>query len=245
MRLGQIARKLDLTTQELADYMESRFGQSGLGANSRLTEEELADALRHFAPHQAASFFTSEKNQLSEAAPEASGMAPEEPPASAHEPEQSQTVTPIQPQPESPPEPVVEVIKAPKVELSGLKVLGKIELPEKKKKADPPADATKENRRPGSAHKQPLAPGGSSPRKNPIALQREREARELLRKKQEEAKSRKEKKTNHYFKAIEQKQTTVARAPRLHREEVEVLAPLNEQPPPRTWWGKLMRWFNT
>lgn len=246
MRLGQIARKLDITTQELAGYLEREFGHGGLGTNSRLTEEQLAQALRHFAPQQADRFFTSSKNL--QAGPGAEDFTDPltDPPVSENVPAAGPALPP--PAEELPPPGSVEVIRPPKVELSGLKVLGKIELPEKKKKDAAPGGVPPEDgARPAGTPRTVKHPttDSSHPRKNPVALQREREERELLRKRQEEARRKKEKKTSHYHKNIEQKKVQVGRAPRVVSEELEVMPPLHEPPAPRTWWGKLMRWFNT
>jgi hypothetical protein len=234
MRLGQIARKLDISPAELTTFLQEQFGPQDWGTNSRLTEAQLAQALRHFAPDQAVSFFQSGK---AEAEPQ---------PESTTEPTKELVVeqkpAPVDERPE-----VVEVIKAPKVELSGLKVLGKIELPEKKKK-EPAADSTAkpdgaESSRP--RRKPQAREERSQPRKNPIAQQREREEREALRKKQEEAQRLKEKKASRYLKAVQNKAVKVAKAPRLLEEEVEVVQPEEVRPAPKTLLGKFLRWLNS
>lgn len=237
MRLGQIARKLDITPAELSAFLVQHFGAQDWGTNSRLTEEQLARALRQFAPNQADSFFQSVKSEEPETPAEATPAAVTEPVAEKN-PE-----PPTAPQPEH-----VEMIKAPKIELSGLKVLGKIELPEKKKKPAPegtelPAEGVAAGRNP--RRKPYPREERPQPKKNPIALQREREEREALRKKQEEAKRLKEKKADRYFKAVQEKAAKVTKAPRLVKEDFEVVTPLEEKPLPTTWWGKLMRWLNT
>lgn len=237
MRLGQIARKLDITPAELSTFLVHHFGPQDWGTNSRLSENQLSQVLRHFAPDQADSFFQSAKAEEPETPAEV------EIPVAGDPPVQEKPETPSESRPEA-----VEVIKAPKVELSGLKVLGKIELPEKKKKpapeaTEPPAEgappARPARRKPFAREERP------QPKKNPITLQREREEREALRKKQEEAKRLKEKKADRYFKVVQEKAAKVAKAPRLVKEELEVVTPLEEKPAPTTWWGKVMRWLNT
>lgn len=239
MRLGQIARKLDITPAELGAFLQSQLGVEEWGTNSRLSEEQLTRVLHHFAPDQADRFF-----QISKV---------DEPELPAT-PEPAAPVTPVpESRPAEPPEARpegVEVIKAARVELSGLKVLGKIELPEKKKK-EPAGDQPEKGAEAGS---QPARPPRHRPQarderpqaqKNPIALQREREAREALRKKQEETQRQKEKKANRYFKAIQQKPVKVTRAARMVQEELEVVNPEPEMPAPKTWWGRFLRWLNT
>lgn len=239
MRLGQIARKLDITPAELGAFLQEQFGVYEWGTNSRLSEAQLAAVLRHFAPDQANTFFQNTK--VEEPQPPAA-PSPVEPVAL---PSKNPPDVRAETRPEG-----VDVIKAPKVELSGLKVLGKIELPEKKKKepvsdgGENPIDGHVPTGRP-ARRKSPGREERPQPHSNPIALQREREEREALRKKQEEAKRLKEKKAKRYFKTVQQKPVKVTKAARIVEEEVEVMTPHLERPEPKTWWGRFLRWLNT
>jgi len=145
-----------------------------------------------------------------------------------------------------------EVIKAPKVELSGLKVLGKIELIEPKKKEKPPAEPvvqdtkteTQEKVRPGrkqipiKAKKEPA----QQPWKNPIALQREREAREAEEKKREAAEREKEKRKEHYLKRVKVGQPT--KPARIFDEPLEPQISQMPEKRPLSIWGRFMKWLN-
>src|SRR5258706_456053 len=107
-----------------------------------------------------------------------------------------------------------DVIKATKVEVSGLKVVGKIDLPELRKKelSTPGIEPASEN--PGEAEKKHrLRERLQSPykkdrteqrpaRKNPMALQREREAQEAETKRQAKAEQEKEQRTKNYYKKV-------------------------------------------
>lgn len=152
----------------------------------------------------------------------------------------------------------VDVIKAPKVTLSGLRVIGKIDLPEPKKKettieqktvpaeealatessvpaAVPPKSQRKNNKyadRRGRVER---------PRENPIALQREREMREAEARRKEELKKEKERRTQFYNNRI--KQSAPKRAARLVDEPVERLDEIQEEP--KTLLGKIWRWLTT
>jgi hypothetical protein len=154
-----------------------------------------------------------------------------------------------------------EVIKAPKVELSGLKVLGKIELPEPKKKEtqpqteeatedqaqkqEAPVESTppyKEKRKPENRKPYPnKRESNDRPKINPIALHREREALEAEKRRRAQAEQEKEKRTQHYLKKV--KVVAPTKSARLIKEEVEEMTPL--APIPKTWWGKFMKWLNT
>jgi hypothetical protein len=155
---------------------------------------------------------------------------------------------------ESTPEPgsepsidTAEVIKAPKIELSGLKVLGKIELPEpKKKETDSPEaeksqpdlskDLGKERRFKENRRQQ-------RPSKNPIAVRREQEAEEERKKREEEYRLQKERRTQNYLKKVKAPQQT--KAVRIFKEDTQQMSVSELQDPPKTLWGKFMKWLTT
>jgi hypothetical protein len=118
---------------------------------------------------------------------------------------QAELVTSISPEPtevepvggsneESPELKEDEVIKAPKIALPGLKVVGRIDLPEPKKKEIDEGSAeivnpeSTQEERPKRVDRRssPRDKSHERPRKNTIAAQREREAREAERKRKEE-----------------------------------------------------------
>ena len=149
--------------------------------------------------------------------------------------------------PESEPLPDrIEVIKAPKVELSGLKVLGKIDLPDTKKKQAEAPQENSETEQPREFNRERKSPGYKKtqrPPKNPIALQREREALAAQQKREEELQLKKEKRTQNYLKKVKSHQPT--KAAKLHREEAEEMSAAELAEPPKTLWRKFIRWLKT
>ena len=150
------------------------------------------------------------------------------------------------------------IIKAPKVELRGLTVLGKIELPGAKKKEYVTAEISEEavnpevdqpvvrvekpvERRP--KHQSENRRGYQDrPRRNPVTAQREREQREAEEQKKEEALRQKEKRTQYYQSRV--KPAVPTKAARIFNEQVTQ----DEQfaaDKPKTLWGKFVRWLTT
>ena len=255
MRLGQLARKLAIRQTEIVQFLASNNIQIEDGSNTRLEDDHVELVLKRYAPtleltqEQIVPAFqqAEEREQLSR---EDRGMQSDEvlenvpfsepEPANVHDvSENSETEIP-------------EVIKAPKVELPGLKVIGKIELPEPKKKevpaseGDVPVEKTEVPSEPlPRQERRSLKPNRTArteprPRKNPIALQREREAMEAERKKKEQAEREKEKRTQHYHRKI--KTTAPTKSVKLVKEEVEEMyTPAVENP--TSLWGKFMKWL--
>jgi hypothetical protein len=132
---------------------------------------------------------------------------------------------------------VPEVIKAPKVELQGLKVLGKIDLPEPKKKEG--TEQTAENRPARERREKKFFERRE--KHNPIALQREREEREAEQKRQEKLKAEKELKTKRYLNKVKPQ---TAKPVRLLREDVEEMR-FEEEPQPKSMLGRFWKWLRT
>ena len=149
--------------------------------------------------------------------------------------------------PASEPDPErIEVIKAQKVELSGLKVLGKIDLPDTKKKQSETPQENSETEQPREFNREKRSPSYKKtqrPQKNPIALQREREALAAQKKREEELQLQKEKRTQNYLKKVKPHQPT--KAAKLIREEAEEMSAAELAEPPKTLWGKFIRWLTT
>jgi hypothetical protein len=215
MRLGQLSRKLSVSIDELVQFLAAQGVPIENHSNTRL-EHYHEEALR--------------KRYPLDATPGADSVEPPgTPPAEI-------AVAPDVEEEKAPPAEMPELIKAPKVELSGLKVLGKIELPESKKK-EPKADDMRRN-----DQRLQSAPQRQRPRTNPIAKQRELAAREEQKQREERLRLEKERKTQFYLKRLK------AQAPpkpvRMYEETTEMSAAENE-PAPSSLWGKFMRWLNS
>jgi hypothetical protein len=252
MRLGQLARKLALKPGEISDFLTSQQVDIGTEFNTRLEKEHVALIIQHFAPDG----YIDEANIpeapviMEKAAPTVSVEIPE-PPIEAqlqegHEVSQPQEHSMVELN-------KTEVIKAPKIELTGLKVIGKIDLPEPKKKAtadggvvQPPENAGTERQKHSTPrdkeiiHRKVDRPE-SRIRKNPIALQREREAMEEEKRKQEKAERDKEKRTRNYLKKV--KASAPTKPLKLMREQTEELS--EETKTPKTVLGRFFKWLTT
>ncbi len=221
MRLGQLARQLGVTTDKIVNFLATRDITVENSNNARIDDGFADLVVQHFAPGNDAL-----KEQIA-IVPDAP-VTPETEPKSTEDEEVGA-------------EPLPDLIKAPKIELPGLRVLGKIELPEKKK-AEPlqEAEPVKE-----SMPVPPRRPQKNYPvreRKNPITLAREREEQEKKRKLAELREKEKQRKKEFYEKRLKPQAPT--KAVRIVNEEYEEMAPL-EPERPKTVWGRFMRWLNT
>ena len=254
MRLGQLARKLALRPTDIVEFMAENNIRIPEGANARLENDHVNLIMKRFVPGW------TETSEV-ESEPEEEVILPEadsEPLNSDQlntEEQTSPTAEPVQEQELT--EESSEVIRAPKIELSGLKVLGKIDLPEQKKKEDLPKE---EGTVPESATPEEDKPeGGKRERreyrrtfdvnkkrhqrseKNPIALQREREAKEAQKQRMEKVALEKEKRTQKYLQNY--KPSAPTKATRLVKEDVVEMTQQDLVEPPKTIFGKILRWL--
>ncbi len=245
MRLGQLARKLAVRPSQIVVFLSTKQIYLEEGSNARLEDTHVSTIVNYFAPERLNEIL---KISIEAAAPIVESSAVVE----VVEVKELIEQTPVPELAINFEEEKIEVIKAPKVELTGLKVLGKIDLPEPKKKETIELDkpdgeqATEEKVRPrpstkrsntNSRDRQP----SEKPWKNPIALQREREAREADEKRRESLEREKEKRRQHYLGKVKTGQPT--KATRLYDEQAEE-APVIKSAPPKTLWGKFMKWLN-
>lgn len=255
MRLGQLARKLALRPSQIVDYLATQQVFPVEGSNARLSDEVTERVIQHFAPERLSEILTTEeKNPEPVSIPEsieetrAITKAVEKMEVAAIEPSTVAEASAVKP----------EVIKAPKVELTGLKVLGKIELEETKKKpsltpeseheVEPPKDeipaiGKKQKRTERKEYPQRKETLKQRVDRNPIAEQRERMAREEEENRKAKAERDKEKRTQYYLQRV--KTGTPTKAVKMVSEPVESFSMKEVGPVPKTWWGKFMRWLNT
>ena len=254
MRLAQLSRKFSVLPAEIVDLLARHNIALEPSANAKVEGEALTIVIAHYAPQS-----LEQNSQQQE-------ISVNEPPA--NESVETETVEPVVSQlieepkiSEQQSQPVSEeqstvlngvggVIKAPKVELKGLKVLGKIELPEPRKKEEPapPSDeASVEEQRPVARtenrerreRRQLKKPSHDS--RNPVALERERLAREAAERRKQELEREKERRKLHYHKKVVPKGPT--KAVRRY-EEHEAMTPETEERP-KSLWGRIIRWLTT
>jgi hypothetical protein len=231
MRLKQLARKLSLKSGEIVDFLALHHIVIEDDPNARLEKEHVELVIRKFAPDELTT--RTEWKEVEEKIPVA-----------VEEPEPQGQPAPVSEEATAPEK--TEVIKAPKIELSGLKVLGKIELPESKKKTLPaPPEEIAEPLRPVPENKRPATRRKQEPKswKNPLEEQREREAREAKKKRQQLAQQAKEKRTENYMKRV--KPSTPTKRAKLVEEQSVQISETELTDPPKTWLGKMVRWFRT
>ena len=249
MRLGQLARKLAIRPSQIVDYLSTHQIYFEDGSNAKLNDEHVNYIVQHFAPDRlkeiTADINTEEVENMVTPA-----LIISEPSPDREDPKIENVEGDRDTKLERP-----EVIKAPKVELSGLKVLGKIELPEARKKekptVDPVAEDTKteiqEQRRPKAESRKQVSTKSNrevtqQSWRNPIALQREREAREAEERKKEAAEREKERRKEHYLKRVKVGQPT--KPARIIDEPVELHINQNTDKRPSSLWGRFIKWLN-
>ncbi|MCE2935388.1 MAG: hypothetical protein ACK5V5_10655 [Cyclobacteriaceae bacterium] len=245
MRLGMLARRVSKTPGEVVAFLASRQIMVDDSANGRLEEACVRLVLETFAPQRLANPAVPLAEQPGQVQTETPTTGEPQPTGLAEKSEE-EPGTSVEEMP-----PLPDVIKAPKVELPGLKVIGKIELPEPRKKEaagseEKPSAENDVAERPrprvdrSRAQRQDR---GRPPRKNPVALQREREAREAEERRQQELEDQKRKKTEHYLKRVSQKVNRPTKAARLVQEPTETLA--DTRPAPTTLLGRFWRWLTS
>ncbi|MEO7990704.1 MAG: hypothetical protein ABI663_14245 [Chryseolinea sp.] len=253
MRLGQLARKISIRQSDMVDLLAKSGISIANESNARLEDEHVHVILQHFAP----SFLAEKIEEIDVILPEAT--------------EESKIITTVNTIEEEPVENVipkiktiateeqeekVEVIKAPKVDLPGLKVIGKIDLPEPKKKEVPPVEESEKTEVPvGNSETnpkpRPLRSRNVQDNRrertnrssiNPVALQREREARAVEEKRKADAIKEKEKRTEYYLNRV--KTSVPTKAARIYSESVEEYK-VPKKDEPKTLLGKFFRWLRS
>lgn len=272
MRLGQLARKLSIRPDQIVEYLQKFRITVEEGSNARVEDIHAEKVIAHFAPAlspmQVQELLGKEINPESEPEVVVEEVNVPEAPVEetlVQEPVEVITVTSemveAAPSEEEEEEPeAIEVIKAPKVELPGLRVVGKIELPQPKKKEEVITETSESDAQDQSVTEikqeertQPTRKQRNNrpsrnrddnrerPRKNPIALQREREARQAEKKKREEEKKKKEQRAIHYAKKI--KQQPAVKSITQYRDEVVEEKKQVVREEPTTTWSRFLKWF--
>jgi len=243
MRLGQLARKLAIRPVEIVDFLSRQSIQVDGGNNTRLEDEYVTLILQKYAPGELIENI--EKAIIEEEITEI-------PTIESVNKASSFDIAIPEKIPSILEEEKIEVIKAPKIELSGLKVLGKIELPDLKKKELLVNEEESETKDPVVANQtesrrviRKSIPQRSNPPnrvKNPVTEKREREAKETEQKRKESIEADKEKRTLHYLKKVNTGQPVKTVKIREEKIEVQKVAKATE---PSSLWVKLRRWLTT
>ncbi|MCB0490919.1 MAG: hypothetical protein KDC93_00745 [Cyclobacteriaceae bacterium] len=245
MRLAQLARKIGVKPSEIATFLANKNLPIEDSSNAKVADDQLEIVLLEYAPSMLPSVEVGEPQEMAEEktestlvaerldVPEDIGLAETDEPGEIIIEENDETTK--------------EVIKPVLVELPGLKVVGKIDLPEPKKKEEENSKDSEEKLPVKETIERPRRRNVSRenerrPRKNSVVLQREREAREALKRKQEEKEREKELRTQRYLKKV--KNYTPPPQPikrKKHEEEYEVYT--EEPEKPKSLIGKILNWF--
>lgn len=258
MRVSQLARKLNVLPADVLAALPDGAVQTEGAYNARLTPAQVEEVVRFFRPGQWEKFMNDLQTWQEE------NEAP-------HQKEQTTTFeSDVQTDLPVSSEPVVaamsqdlpsgqqethfqevEVIRAPKVELPGLRVVGKIEIPEKKKseihakqeaKVHSP-DQQNPNRRVQAKSKDKL-----HAKRNPIAIARERAKREAELQRKKEAEREKQRKTERYLKKIAERkarmeQQSHAKTKRQKIDPAEQIHLAEVSAQHLTLWQRFKKWL--
>ena len=137
----------------------------------------------------------------------------------------------------------IKLIKAPKKELSGLKVVGKVDLPEPKKKPEEAEEKVKSrnnNRRPKLSEEEKEKRRLKAKRKKEAY-----EARKEKRQKEQEARRRKEQKEAHYKQNLQKVEVKKNKQKEKSAPITNTQPKKDPKPAPKTLLGKWWRWMNT
>jgi len=134
MRLSQLARKLEISPSELILFFETNRIESYNSHNNKIEESDLKLALNHFSPAEMEADIEAQVIQANESAIEIPQKKGKEKKASdgsisnKSEKDTTDSEPPVEEKEE------IEVISMPKIKLEGVKIVGKIDLPEPVKK---------------------------------------------------------------------------------------------------------------
>lgn len=151
MRIGQLARKLEISPSQIIDYLEELGIEADKGVNTKLGEAGVDSVMKKFGKMPE----SVESEEVSDVPAEES-IDTEEEPVEVMEEESEPEIEPVQEEEpeietgqkeekeEGKEEEEIEVIRPEKIKLQGLKVMGKIDLPEPKPKEEPKKEPAEE-----------------------------------------------------------------------------------------------------
>lgn len=251
MRLGQLARHLDTTTTEIVRYLAENKIQIKDHPNIKLDENTQNLVIEAFTSSPQADDSPELPHNDDEEVNEMPTTVEHTGKEEVHDPkEEVETTEPAVEEPVSTePQAEVEVIKAPKVKLPGLTVIGKIDLPEPApKQVSPETDdtatpeqtaKTKKGKRPG---REKLSAEERERRRIKSKKARERRERIQQEKKQKLEQQRlKEQKREYYLRKINPPAAT-KEAPKAHPKAVKHK---KEQQASGSLLSRFWKWLNS
>ena len=280
MRLGQLARKYDVSLQEIISYLnEIDPAHDSLHHNSKLDEQIELMVVEHFdiklvAPEDPQNVIAEEDIKESEQIPENPLEEINEEIEAELQMELDPSLPPIKIQ-ESPSKTedlprkeheVIEtdklielldseetevdlsnitLIKAPKKELDGLKVLGKIDLPEPKSKSDTISEQPEKKPKPDRYVKHDRQRLSDEERENRrLKAKKKKEDYERRQEKRRKEEEKKQKKALNKARYEQKMQQVKSSQPKQKAPSQDELPEVNDLPPkPETILGKVWAWL--
>lgn len=143
----------------------------------------------------------------------------------------------------------ITLIKAPKRELDGLKVVGKIELPEPKVKPADKSDSKEDNAASKRTNRKQQREQSEEERRQRILRAKkkreEAEARKEAKRKEKELREEKERKAAHYRKKVKLKKADPNKVRRVLPPQKVLVDIVDEQPERRSVLSRFWKWLNT
>ena len=244
MRLAQLARKLGMKSSDIVEFLARQNYAIEDSSNAKLPDEQVEWIMQKFSTSH-----THETENIVKDLPETALEVIPVQEVSEEIPPSSESVLEADANPQG----NAEIIRAYKIELPGLKVVGKIALPEPKvkeevkeeeisaRKSEAPIEKTgATNRKKKSSY---TAQSERKPRKNPIAVKRELEEREARERREAQRTREKELRTRRYQEKVGKYTPPSKPMARLNKEDYEVYEEKAGQKAPKTWLGKIASWF--
>jgi hypothetical protein len=246
MRVSQLARKLNILPADVLAALP-KGSLEGEGAhNARLSDAQVEEVVRFFRPGQWHTILNEIRAVESAELPEPpSADTPSEKEASVEAATDTKNADTPAPTPETPQdEQAVEVIRAPKIELPGLRVVGKIEIPEKKKPEPRPSqEQAAQKHTPAQITRRERPAQGRQQRKKTSPT----EIREAERRQQQKrAELEKQKRTERYLKKVaarKARQEQKLRSKNTTQQPEALVQPPAAQQAQLSWWQRFKRWL--
>ena len=254
MRLGQLARKLSLRPAQIVEFLANQGLPLEVNSNTRMEDGLVLLVVKKYAPDSLVTIESELKAIDDEIIEEVEQKTENEVEAPLNEPVEMVKQVGESRQSSLP---EIEVIRAPKIELSGLKVLGKIELTVPKKNNDVLLEAqTDSSTTQGELQVRPVKKISKFNEKrdkqkqkrsfdqtweNPLELKREQEAKEAEEKRLIQLAQEKEKRKKYYEAKAKISKKPKRVKPENDEPKFEITS--KNKSMPKTWFGKFMRWL--
>ena len=277
MRLSQLARKLNISQAEINGFLKRRGINHKGGGNTKMAEDHVALVIEYFEPEllekaenieepvsKEADQKIQEEQEITEVLEEEKEELVPEAPGEKDKPipetQANDTVVEVEEVEE------IEVIRAPKIQLEGLRVVGKIDLQEKEKKVDKikPAEEVKKetvkvdkknenNKPPSNKHGRKRGKNlnynkvRGKPREEAYEDKLKRLEREKSRTHKEHQKKIHEKKKQYYLKTVQKKQVSIPKPKTVKKQSENITSDTvvkNRKKTNKNLFGRLWSWLN-